>query len=185
MGKPFRKSKNLKIYLFQTKTVLLFSTLPPDSSKIVNFLLILKRFEFISFHPKERYVAKIKLKLNWQAGLCKLSSHLRTCSASISRFQEIFVPFLTIVLRISFVCVNMWRFNPHSSSLYSDSRLNKSFHPLICDQHNYTNVLWITRTLRALRAPTSTWRPLRPFSLWPSRTSGPQAAWPTQITSNQ
>ena len=40
--------------------------------------------------------------------------------------------------------------------------------------------IYITRSLGALRAPTSSWRPFGPAWLRPSRPSGAQAVWPTQ-----
>ena len=40
--------------------------------------------------------------------------------------------------------------------------------------------IWGTRSLGALRAPTSSLRPFRPLWLRPSRPSGAQAVWPTQ-----
>ena len=38
-----------------------------------------------------------------------------------------------------------------------------------------------TRSLGPLRGPTSSWRPLGPAWLRPSRPSGAQAVWPTQM----
>ena len=63
------------ILSFPTKNMSLWCTIPSESNKIVFICSILNHFniwieEKLKFHPIERYVGKIKLKLNWQAGLC-------------------------------------------------------------------------------------------------------------------
>ena len=44
----------------------------------------------------------------------------------------------------------------------------------------HRSIIYITRSLGALRAPTSSWWPFGPAWLRPSRPSGAQAGWPTQ-----
>ena len=73
-----------------------------------------------------------------------------------------------------------------STSVYQTTHLEASNHQFESELfhvqcHEPNHMIWCTRSLGALRDPTSSWGPFGPW-LRPSRPSGAQAARPTQVT---